>query len=79
MPLLAGEYDVGLPPRNAAEYAGLFEHATDTHGVTLVNFGLFDLLGLQLSPRSRDLGGSLCTGRARVPKRRLGFRTLARC
>lgn len=32
------------------------EHATDTHGVTLVNFGLFDLLGLQLSPRSRDLG-----------------------
>jgi TnpA family transposase len=32
------------------------EHATDTHGVTLVNFGLFDLLGLQLSPRIRDLG-----------------------
>ena len=27
MLLLAGEYDVGLPPRNAAEYAGLFEHA----------------------------------------------------
>ena len=25
-------------------------------GVTLVNFGLFDLLGLQLSPRIRDLG-----------------------
>jgi TnpA family transposase len=32
------------------------EHGTDTHGVTLVNFGLFDLLGLQLSPRIRDLG-----------------------
>ena len=32
------------------------EHATDTHGVTLVNFGLFDLLGMQLSPRIRDLG-----------------------
>ena len=32
------------------------EHATDTHGVTLLNFGLFDLLGLQLSPRIRDLG-----------------------
>lgn len=32
------------------------EHATDTHGVTVVNFGLFDLLGLQLSPRIRDLG-----------------------
>lgn len=31
------------------------EHATDTHGVTLINFGLFDLLGLQLSPRIRDL------------------------
>nr|WP_281181619.1 Tn3 family transposase [Nocardia rhamnosiphila] len=30
--------------------------ATDTHGVTLVNFGLFDLLGMQLSPRIRDLG-----------------------
>ena len=27
MPLLAGEYDVGLPPRNAAEYANRFEHA----------------------------------------------------
>jgi hypothetical protein len=25
--LLAGEYDVGLPPRNAPEYAGLVEHA----------------------------------------------------
>jgi len=24
--LLAGEYDAGLPPRNAAEYAGLFGH-----------------------------------------------------
>ncbi|MEZ2390629.1 Tn3 family transposase [bacterium RCC_150] len=32
------------------------EHATDTHGVTLVNFALFDLLRLQLSPRIRDLG-----------------------
>jgi pimeloyl-ACP methyl ester carboxylesterase len=25
--LLAGEYDVGLPPRNAAEYACFVEHA----------------------------------------------------
>ncbi|MDT9698294.1 Tn3 family transposase [Streptomyces sp. P17] len=32
------------------------EHAADTHGVTLVNFGLFDLVGKQLSPRIRDLG-----------------------
>jgi hypothetical protein len=35
------------------------EHATDTHGATLANFAnfaLFDLLGLQLSPRIRVLG-----------------------
>ncbi|MEY9997599.1 TnpA family transposase [Streptomyces sp. V4I8] len=32
------------------------EHSTDTHGVTLVNFGLFDLVGKQLSPPIRDLG-----------------------
>jgi TnpA family transposase len=32
------------------------EHATDTHGATLANFALFDLLGLQLSPRIRDPG-----------------------
>jgi TnpA family transposase len=31
------------------------EHATDTHGATLANFALFDLVGLQLSPRIRDL------------------------
>jgi len=31
-------------------------HATDTHGATLANFALFDLVGLQLSPRIRDLG-----------------------
>jgi len=34
----------------------VFEHATDTHGATLANFGLFDLVGKQLSPRIRDLG-----------------------
>ncbi|MFB9626779.1 Tn3 family transposase [Nonomuraea helvata] len=32
------------------------EHATDTHGATLVNFGLFDLVGKALTPRIRDLG-----------------------
>jgi TnpA family transposase len=32
------------------------EHATDTHGATLVNFGLFDLVGKSLTPRIRDLG-----------------------
>ena len=34
----------------------VFEHATDTHGATLSNFALFDLVGKQLSPRIRDLG-----------------------
>jgi len=32
------------------------EHATDTHGVTLINFALFDLVGKALTPRIRDLG-----------------------
>jgi TnpA family transposase len=32
------------------------EHATDTHGASLLNFALFDLCGLQLSSRIRDLG-----------------------
>lgn len=43
------------------------EHATDTHGVTLVNFALFGLVGLLLSPRIRDLGKiTLCrTGTSR--------------
>lgn len=31
------------------------EHATDSHGVTLVNFALFDLVGKTLSPRIRNL------------------------
>ncbi|GAA4204236.1 hypothetical protein GCM10022252_63030 [Streptosporangium oxazolinicum] len=34
----------------------IHEHATDTHGATLVNFGLFDLVGKALTPRIRDLG-----------------------
>ena len=32
------------------------EHTTDTAGYTDIVFGLFDLLGLQFSPRLRDLG-----------------------
>ncbi|MBC8989600.1 Tn3 family transposase [Micromonospora chalcea] len=40
---------------NATDLA-VFEHATDTHGATLANFALFDLVGKQLSPRIRDLG-----------------------
>ncbi|WP_436776396.1 Tn3 family transposase [Yinghuangia sp. YIM S09857] len=53
------------------------EHATDNHGVTLVNLALFDPVGKQLSPRSRDLGGitlyrmgAKAAYRARVPKAR---------
>ena len=34
----------------------IYEHATDTHGVTLINFALFDLVGKALTPRIRDLG-----------------------
>lgn len=34
----------------------IIEHATDTHEGTLVNFALFDLPGMQPSPRIRDLG-----------------------
>jgi TnpA family transposase len=34
----------------------VYEHATGTHGVTLINFALFDLVGKVLSPRIRDLG-----------------------
>jgi len=32
------------------------EHATDTAGASLVNFALFDLVGMVFSPRIRDLG-----------------------
>jgi TnpA family transposase len=43
------------------------EHATDTHGASLLNFALFDLCGLQLSPRIRDLGKiTLYRGRGRA-------------
>lgn len=34
----------------------IIEHATDTSGYTEMIFGLFSLLGLQFSPRIRDLG-----------------------
>ncbi len=55
------------------------EHATDTHGVTLVNFGLFDLLGLQLSPRIRTWARSPSTGPARRRGSRPTTRTPGRC
>ena len=35
----------------------ILEHTTDTAGYTELVFALFDLLGLQFSPRIRDLGG----------------------
>lgn len=39
----------------------IVEHATDTHGATLANFALFDLVGLRLTPRIRDLASiTLC-------------------
>jgi TnpA family transposase len=46
------------------------EHVTDTHGQTLINFALFDLLGKQLSPRIRDLGA--------ITLHRLGTRSQVR-
>ena len=57
----------------------LAEHATDTHGATLANFALFDLVGMQLSPRIRDLGKiTLCRpGRGRTTS--AATRTRARC
>ncbi len=33
----------------------LYEHTTDTHGYTDLNFALFDLVGKQFSPRIRDI------------------------
>jgi TnpA family transposase len=40
---------------NAADLP-IYQHATDTRGVTLINFALFGLAGKVLSPRIRDLG-----------------------
>jgi TnpA family transposase len=34
----------------------IVEHTTDTAGYTEIVFALFDLLGMQFSPRIRDLG-----------------------
>ena len=34
----------------------LIEHTTDTAGYTDIVFALFDLLGMQFSPRLRDIG-----------------------
>lgn len=55
------------------------EHATDTHGVTLVNFGLFDFVGKRLLPSIRDLGKITCTGWAPRPTTRSASRRPGRC
>ena len=53
------------------------EHATDTHGASLINFALFDLVGCNCRPRIRDLGkitlpvdAGRSTTRAMSPARR---------
>ncbi|GAB3639212.1 hypothetical protein GCM10027422_48030 [Hymenobacter arcticus] len=48
----------------------IVEHATDTHGYTDLVFGLFDLLGLQYSPRLRDIGDQK---RCRIRGRELSY------
>lgn len=51
----------------------LLEHTTDTHGYTDIVFALFDLLGLQFSPRLRDLANQrLC----RIKGRELSYPSL---
>lgn len=51
---------------NATDLA-ITEHAANTHGANLLNFAPFDLVGLQLSPRVRDLGKfTLYRGRGRT-------------
>lgn len=46
----------------------LADPATDTHGASLLNFSLFDLCGLQRSPRLRDLGKITSTGQVAAPR-----------
>ncbi|MFF7945154.1 Tn3 family transposase [Nocardia gamkensis] len=56
------------------------EHATDTHGVTLVNFALFDLLGGCSCPHaSGTWARSPCASRCRAPRPTRGSRTQYRC
>jgi hypothetical protein len=58
-------------PGNATDLP-MAEHATDSHGATLINFALFDLVGKALTPRRRDLTRAPWFGttpRPRSPKR----------
>jgi TnpA family transposase len=55
------------------------EHATDTHGVTLINFALFDLVGKALTPRIRTWGRSPSAGTTPRPWSTPGIRTPVPC
>ena len=44
------------------------EHATDTHGASLLNFALFDLCGLQMSPASATWARSPSTALGAAPR-----------
>jgi hypothetical protein len=61
--LLAGEYDVGLPPRNAAEYAGLHERLQLGREWAFVRqdprAGLHDVEIRQLLPRGPRIGSAV--------------------
>ena len=57
----------------------VYQHATDTHGVTLINFALSGLAGKLLSPRIRDLGKITLIRDATPPRSPGGTRTPARC
>jgi TnpA family transposase len=54
-------------------------HATDTHGVTLINFALFDLVGKQLSPGSGTWERSPWSGTTPRPRSPAGTRTPGPC
>jgi len=47
---------VATAPESHYVLDGILGNQTDTHGATLANSALFDLLGLHLFPRIRDLG-----------------------
>jgi TnpA family transposase len=58
----------------------LGEHTVDTAGQTLAMFGIFDLAGLQFSPRIRDIGRlQLSVASAQARRGDPGIRMRARC
>ena len=48
----------------------LVEHTTDTAGYTAIVFALFDLLGMQVAPRLRDIGAQQLYRMSREQKAR---------